>query len=49
MKTLISGHRLFKLKNYSIEYIELAINDAIDIIVKKFGYIVGFSGMAKWS
>lgn len=32
MKTLISGHRIFKLQNYSKEFIKLAISDAIDMI-----------------
>jgi uncharacterized phage-like protein YoqJ len=46
MRTLISGHRLFKLKNYSIEYIKLAIDECIDEIVQKYGIMVGYSGMA---
>jgi len=46
MKFLISGHRLFKLEKYSIEFIKIAIEDTIEQIVKKFGAGVGLSGMA---
>jgi len=46
MKTLVSGHRLSKLSNYSIDYIKLAIDECVDKIINKYGIIVGMSGMA---
>lgn len=45
MKTLISGHRLFKLENYNIEWIIEAINYALtDTFLNQTQ--IGFSGMA---
>lgn len=46
MKTLITGHRLFKLQEYSIDYIKLAIEICVDDIFQEFGYFQGYSGMA---
>lgn len=46
MKTLISGHRLFKLNDYDVDFIKLAIDEAIDNIINKYGIIIGYSGMA---
>jgi uncharacterized phage-like protein YoqJ len=46
MKTLISGHRLFKLQNYSIDFIKYAIDDTIDSIATEYGNFIGYSGMA---
>jgi uncharacterized phage-like protein YoqJ len=42
MKTLISGHRLAKLKNYDISWIE----ESIETIVQLHPNIIGLSGMA---
>ena len=46
MKTLISGHRIEKLKNYSEDFIRLAIDECIDIFINKHGGFIGMSGMA---
>lgn len=45
MKTLITGHRLFKLQQYDIPWIQGAIRDALD---HTFLYTIGYglSGMA---
>ena len=42
MRTLITGHRLFKLESYDIEWIKLAL----EVVVKEFPVSYGLSGMA---
>ena len=42
MKALISGHRLFKLRSYSIEWIK----DAIELSLFDLPISIGLSGMA---
>jgi len=45
MKTLITGHRLFKLENYDIDWIQWAIFDALEnTFLQNTAY--GLSGMA---
>lgn len=46
MKTLVSGHRIQKLVNYSIDYIRLALEECIDMYIEKQGGFIGMSGMA---
>ena len=44
MKTLITGHRLFKLEAYDIEWIKLAISEVLSDRDAPVSY--GYSGMA---
>ncbi len=46
MNVLITGHRIQKLKNYNIRWIQDAISNTLEKIQKKNGYVRGFSGMA---
>lgn len=46
MKVLITGHRLFKLENYDIDWIRLAIQQAVYELKQKHGGFLGYSGMA---
>lgn len=45
MKTLVTGHRLFKLECYNIEWIKGAISDALDNTLLE-STALGLSGMA---
>lgn len=46
MKTLISGHRLHKLKNYNCDRVNDLIDECIDRFIAKHGGFIGMSGMA---
>ena len=46
MKTLISGHRRFKLENYNIEWIKEAVFDSVEKHYLESGMTIGLSGMA---
>jgi uncharacterized phage-like protein YoqJ len=46
MKTLITGHRLFKLENYDPEGIKLALKVIIRKHLIQHGFMRGYSGMA---
>jgi uncharacterized phage-like protein YoqJ len=45
MKHLVTGHRVFKLKNYDMEWIKESLVASIIILYSK-GYSYGLSGMA---
>lgn len=45
MKFLITGHRLFKLANYDLDWIKLALFDEVEAM-RNEGYSYGLSGMA---
>jgi uncharacterized phage-like protein YoqJ len=46
MKLLVTGHRKHKLATYDVEWIELAIIDALQTVQESHGFIRGYAGMA---
>lgn len=47
-KTLVSGHRLFKLQSYDIEWIKIAIEEAVFDIQVQYGLSGAASGIDLW-
>lgn len=46
MKTLITGHRRFKLTTYDEKWIQDSIDDILCDLLQQHGYVRGYAGMA---